>query len=403
MNRLLLLGLFLIVLDCPGQTEDYLSHFTEFEINTANTAKNAEYLIQAEKDIFLYNNLARMYPRKFYNLYKEFVLESSYKAEMFTTDHYYTTLTTELLNRPPAGPLLPDLQMFELAECWALESGAKGIVGHDRIECEGGFWAENCSYGYSDGLDIVMQLLIDHSVESLGHRKNMLNASYKGLGVAVRSHKGYRFCAVQDFTYTNDVIRAEDEVKKQEAAAQQKEEDRKMEIRSGEFDIAMDKWTNEEKSNADICRSLTYLNDLEKDFYFYANLIRLYPKKFKEVLWDKGPYFDQLLVDLQAGLHQEAGYKSIANYLKTAPPGSALVPNETATEKGRCVMKAWSSGSSNISSCLNGSGSWQIQSYYADDDYHDIMKFLMDAKTFNALFNQQTTILIADGMKAMVR
>ena len=165
----------------------------------------------------------------------------------------------------------------------------------------------------------------------------------------------------------------------------------------------MGKWSQAEKSAADICRALPYLNNLEKDFYFYTNLIRLYPKKFKEILWDNGPYFDVLLSDLQVGLHNESGYQNVANYLKSARPGTALMPNEIAVGKGRCIMEAWANGSSNVNSCLKGSGSWQIHSYFPEDNYRDIMLFLMDAKTFNALFNQQTTILIADGMKAMVR
>lgn len=404
MKRLLIaLGGITLLLSVNAQTENYLSYFTETEINSANTAKNTDYLTKEEKDVFLYNNLARMYPKKFYNLYKDFVMKSSYKAGLFTTDHYYTSLSNDLLNRPPAGPLLPDRIMFELAECWALESGEKGIVGHKRITCEGGFWAENCSYGHESGLDIVMQLLIDYSVESLGHRKNMMNPSYAGLGIAIRPHTAYRFCAVQDFTYTNDIIRAEDEVKKKQEIARKAEEDNRLEQRAKEFDVMMARWTEEEQSKADVCRNLDYLNDLEKDFYFYANLMRLYPKKFKEVLWDQGPYFDQLLEDLQAGLHQEENYQRISKHLRLSLPGPVLKPDPGAVEKGRCLISGWASGDKNLNSCLKGSGSWQIHSYYAQDDYHDIMQFLMDAATFSALFNQNTTILIEDGSKVMVR
>ena len=386
-----------------AQTEEYLSYFTSYEINSANTAKDADYLTAEEKDVFLYNNLARMYPKKFYEVYKAFVMKSTYKKGLFETDHYYTSLSKDLLNGPPAGPLLPDRVMFELAECWALESGEKGIVGHKRTNCEGGFWAENCSYGHDVGFEIVMQLLIDYGVESLGHRRNMMNSSYAGLGIAIRPHKGYRFCAVQDFTYTNDIQRAEDEVRKKQAEVVRKEEENKLELRAKEFDVMMAMWTAEEKSKADVCRNLDYLNDLEKDFYFYANLIRLYPKKFKEILWDKGPYFDQLLEDLETGLHQEENYQRIAKHLRLSLPGQPLIPDPIAVEKGRCIIEGWARGDKNINACLRGSGSWQIHSYYAQDDYYDIMQFLMDAATFNALFKQSTTILLEGGTKVMVR
>jgi len=376
--------------------------FTPQEIASANTAINEIYRTQEEKDIFLYNNLARMYPKKFFNLYKAFATATD-QLHLLSTDHYFKTLATDLQNNPPAEPLLPDKVMFELAECWALESGAKGLVGHDRVSCKGGFSGENCAYGYSTGLDIVMQLLIDHGIESLGHRKNMLNPSYKGLGVAIRDHAGYRHCAVQDFSWTNDQLRAQAEADRKVAQALQAEEDRKQTERAKEFDVMLAQWTSAEKQSADVCRSLAYLNDLEKEFYFYVNLIRLYPRKFKKVLWDKGPYFDELLENLQVGLHKESGYLMVANHLTLTGPAAAIIPQERLVTVGRCLTRGFANGQSNLNSCLQGGGSWQIESYFAQDDYRDIMTFLMDAKTFNAVFKQNNTIVLSDGMKVMVR
>ncbi len=384
------------------QALDPTRFFTPQEIASANTAINETYLTQAEKDIFLYNNLARMYPKKYYNLYKAFV-DVRDQTHMLTQNHYYKTLATDLMNNAPAGALFPDKVMFDLAECWALESGAKGIVGHDRITCKGGFSGENCAYGYSTGLDIVMQLLIDHGIESLGHRKNMLNPSYKGLGTAIRTHASYRHCAVQDFSWTNDQLRAQAEEDRKIAAARQAEEDRKLAERAKEFDVMLAQWTTDEKAKANVCRSLAYLNDLEKDFYFYLNLLRLYPQKFKKVLWDQGPFFDQLLEDLRADLHKESGYLMVANHLKLSSPAAAIIPQERMVKTGRCLAKGFANGESNLNSCLQGGGSWQIASYYEQDSYRDIMTFLMDAKTFNAVFKQNNIVVLSDGMKVLVR
>ena len=115
-------------------------------------------------------------------------------------DHYYTTLSSTLLHAQSVSPVLPDKEMFETAECWAIESGGHGVVGHDRITCEGGYWGENCSYGLSTGFAIIMQLLIDYGIESLGQRKNMLSPRWRGLGTSIRVHTGYGMCAVQNFT-----------------------------------------------------------------------------------------------------------------------------------------------------------------------------------------------------------
>jgi hypothetical protein len=377
--------------------------FTPFQINSANTAKDTDYLTQDEKDIFLFNNLARMYPKDFYELYKAFVESNPNRAYLFTSNHYYKTLSEDLLNNAPAGPLMPDWNMFGLAECWANESGEKGIVGHDRITCKGGFSAENCSYGYSGALDIVMQLLIDHGVESLGHRRNMMNPGYKGLGVAIRPHAGYRFCAVQDFSSSNDEIRMDHEIERKAEEARQAEEAKKREERLKQFDIMWTKWTTDEKAAADVGRSLPYLTELEKDFYFHVNLIRMYPKKYRELIWQNGPYFDQFLDELKSGLHKEAGYLMVDRYLQLAVAKPALVPSERYINAGHCIADGFRNGQSNLLSCLNGGGSYQVQSFFEEDNYHDIMKFLMDEKTFQGLFNQGMTIAFSDGMKVMVK
>ena len=49
------------------------------------------------------------------------------------------------------------------------------------------------------GKDIAMQLLIDHGVKSLGHRKISLSNEYSKIGVSVNTHSQWGICAVIDF------------------------------------------------------------------------------------------------------------------------------------------------------------------------------------------------------------
>jgi uncharacterized protein YkwD len=44
-----------------------------------------------------------------------------------------------------------------------------------------------------------MQLLIDDGIESLGHRKNILEPKYQWIGIAIEPHKTYRTNCVMDF------------------------------------------------------------------------------------------------------------------------------------------------------------------------------------------------------------
>ena len=177
----------LIIISISGYSQDIEKFFTPSEILFSNTAINEVYLSNEEKDIFLYANLARKQPKKFNAFYREFVKVRRTKwKELLSKNPYYTSLSSDLLKQKQLDPLYPDKALFELAKCWAIESGERGITGHNRIKCEN-VGRENCSYGYSKGLDIIMQLLIDEGVESLGHRTNILSNS-KGLGTSIQAH-----------------------------------------------------------------------------------------------------------------------------------------------------------------------------------------------------------------------
>ncbi|MCP4458419.1 MAG: CAP domain-containing protein [Cytophagales bacterium] len=369
--------------------------FSSAEIAAANTALEVDYITVEEKNIFLYCNLSRLYPRKFYLFYRAF-LDKDNRLGLLKSEYYHRTLGEELQTMKPMDALLPDKKMYGLAECWAKEAGDAGHVGHDRISCVGGFSGECCSYGWDSGLQIVFQLLIDQGVESLGHRKIIFSSGYKGMGTAIRNHSGYGHNAVLDFTYTNDILRAEAEVKRLAEVARQAELDRRMELRKIEFSTLMSQWTKKEKANADVCRSLSYLNDFEKELYFYINLIRLYPGKFKKLIWDNGPYFDQFLEDQQNDLHREAGYRRVAQTLSGAKGGVAFVPDKKSIQAGRCVIKEYSNGASNPTDCYFKAGfrSWWIQTFFPQETYNDIIQIFLSPKDFNNIFFSNATIVI---------
>ena len=109
---------------------------------------------------------------------------------------YYSfanTLLKEFLN--------PELSCYESAQCHALSSGEKGYVGHDRVnkDCKMDFYGECCQYGYSKGLDIVLDLLFDYDVPSVGHRKICMSKDYQFIGASTKPHTVYQFNTVIDF------------------------------------------------------------------------------------------------------------------------------------------------------------------------------------------------------------
>ncbi|NTV01984.1 MAG: CAP domain-containing protein [Chlorobiaceae bacterium] len=91
------------------------------------------------------------------------------------------------------------------------DQGPTGTIGHtgsdgssltSRIE-RYGQWdlsaGENISYGYRDARKILIALLIDDGVASRGHRKNLLNGSFRTVGVDVGPHRVYGDMCVMDF------------------------------------------------------------------------------------------------------------------------------------------------------------------------------------------------------------
>jgi hypothetical protein len=157
----------------------------------ANTAVNEEYLTQQEKEVFYYLNLLRMNPPLFANTY---FLKHTGNPD----DEYEISLFDALRLMDPRPILKPNIKCWESAECHAIASGGRGYVGHDRENCKPYFGGECCQYGPSDPIAIILQLLIDRGVPSLGHRKICLG-TYTELGVSIQPHSIYGSNTVLDF------------------------------------------------------------------------------------------------------------------------------------------------------------------------------------------------------------
>ncbi|ARN77364.1 hypothetical protein BST97_04855 [Nonlabens spongiae] len=172
------------------------SQWSVGEIEQANTAMNVTYLDPIEKETITTINLARLFPQKFveYELknfngtrkYGDYLRSSSYKKSLM---QYLKTVK-------PLPALQPNAAMASNASCFAIELGQSGRTGHKRTSCEKIAYAECISYGMTTGKEVAMQLLIDHDVPSLGHRKICFNSRYSKIGVGHLSHKKWGQCTV---------------------------------------------------------------------------------------------------------------------------------------------------------------------------------------------------------------
>jgi hypothetical protein len=180
--------------DVKRTAENHLVEFTAWDdpkYLAANSAKDEDYLTDVEKDVYYFLNLARMNPKLFADTFLNHLKVSD--------NHYESSLYSELQELEPLPVLKPNRNLYESAECHAKESGERGYVGHERFKCKESFMGECCYYGETDALGIIIALLVDQGIESLGHRRICLDGGYTELGVSIQPHKTYGENCVMDF------------------------------------------------------------------------------------------------------------------------------------------------------------------------------------------------------------
>lgn len=182
----------------------YGSQWNDKKYSVCNTAANTPYLSKAEKEAIYILNLVRSNPLLFTKtvlLDYPSVSGNNYLAE---DSFYFISLIDTLKKLEPLDILYPDSKCFESARYHAISSGITGYVGHERktkiSKAKKYYNGECCDYGHSNPLDIILSLLIDEGIPSLGHR-NILLSSYSKIGVSVQPHKRYGTNAVFDFYY----------------------------------------------------------------------------------------------------------------------------------------------------------------------------------------------------------
>lgn len=191
----------------PSKTVDVTcSQWTAKELAKANVATDPTLpLTEQERLVYLYVNLARLDGQKFFSTFVEPYFDIQ-KADQ----NYYSSLKSDLAKVKGLTMLKPDVRLFLAAKEHAIEMGNSGRTGHksqngmsssDRMKKYADLKAsaENCDYGSSEALSIVLQLLLDENVPSVGHRKNILSDEYDLMGVSIQPHKEYRYNCVQDF------------------------------------------------------------------------------------------------------------------------------------------------------------------------------------------------------------
>jgi hypothetical protein len=175
----------------------YSVKWNDKKFKSCNSAMNIQYLTEEEKNVIWILNMIRYDPQ----LFLKTVLKNNEVISEWEGSNFNSLIADINGLKPNTNVLMPDLSAYNSAKCHAIHSGITGYVGHERLtgDCNKDFFGECCHYGSKDAFTIVMDLLVDEGVESLGHRILCLSSDFDKLGVSIQSHKSYRFNTVMDF------------------------------------------------------------------------------------------------------------------------------------------------------------------------------------------------------------
>lgn len=186
-----------------------------------NTARDANYLSELEKNVVLELNKVRSNPQRYVEEYLD-ELQTSFDGKIFSYPGQDPVKTQEGIN--PLKECIRELQKLSplplLNPAEGLAKAAKDLVsdqqknggiGHiarngstpqKRIE-KYGEWdicsAEDIAYGSSEARQIVIFLLIDDGVPDRAHRENILNPCFRFAGVSYGTHPNYKSVGVIDY------------------------------------------------------------------------------------------------------------------------------------------------------------------------------------------------------------
>jgi len=263
----LLLASFILVLSINQLYADNL-----------DTTGDAAYLSQLEKEVIIELNKVRTNPKDYAEKY---IKTNTMYNKADVKDCYNELIKTKALDL-----LYPSYGLYLTVKDLVKDQSATGGVGHETSKGEDpsarmakyGKWVKTCgenvSYGCATATEIVVQLLVDEGVPSRGHRRNILEANYKKVGISCGKHPEYDYMCAQEFAY--------DFTDKYKYSGSNN--NTKTEPVKPVKPVEPTKTTNNDTSNSsiDTTKGVDYLNQLEKEVVIELNKVRTDPKAYAE-------------------------------------------------------------------------------------------------------------------------
>ena len=199
------------VLDIISLIGDRDSEYDEWrhpKYYLSHTARKIESLSEHEQLVVAVHNLVRMNSQ----LFEKTFLNTFIKTHSgFSNENSYVKSLREDLKKSAVRKLmLPHELLIKAAKYHASDTknpdkghfSSDGRSFGERIREFGvkGKVGESISFSYTEADEIVINLLIDKGVESLGHRKSILERGFVTIGTSIHTHLKYEWICVINYS-----------------------------------------------------------------------------------------------------------------------------------------------------------------------------------------------------------
>lgn len=197
----------------------------DWPTDSLDTARNAKFLSDNEKNIILEINKIRHDPARyaqesmtwmasFYNAKKELKIPG---RDAFKTEEgiaAFNDCISEMKKAKPADPLYPSRGMTKACRLLIYDQELTGKVGHissgkanpyERLLNFGKFIGksdENVFYGDSEAHNVIIMMMINDGMKSRDYRHNILDPDFKLVGIDTGKHKTLGEICVINFAST---------------------------------------------------------------------------------------------------------------------------------------------------------------------------------------------------------
>lgn len=165
-------------------------------------------LTEEVKEWFYWTNFSRSKPKIYWDSVVLPILNSFPNLK----GAYANSLKRDLYSAPPLEMLKPSDILMSIATTHADDlrfksarpshTSPSGITFQNRMTAAGikNCGGENISFGPSNTVLALLFLYIDEGIPDLGHRKALLNPSYKEMGIGIAQYSDNNVLIIQDFS-----------------------------------------------------------------------------------------------------------------------------------------------------------------------------------------------------------